>query len=68
MIRQLRDHAQLCGMFVGLLNKQEVKLSMAFDPDYIILGSGKDQVKQCGNAVTPPAMEWLVEQVVKSLK
>jgi len=45
----------------------EVKLAMAFDRDYIILGNQKDQVKQCGNAVTPPAMEWLVEQSVNSL-
>lgn len=53
--------------YYRMLNKHEVKLSMAFDPDYIILGSGKDQVKQCGNAVTPPAMEWLAGQVVESL-
>jgi DNA (cytosine-5)-methyltransferase 1 len=41
---------------------------MAFDKQYVILGSGKDQVKQCGNAVTPPVMEWLVQQVVESLE
>lgn len=49
------------------LNPNEVKMGMAFDKDYIVLGSGKDQVRQCGNAVTPPVMEWLTGQLVQSL-
>lgn len=53
--------------FYRMLKPKEVKLAMAFAADYIILGSGKDQVKQCGNAVTPPVMEWLVGQCVNSL-
>lgn len=53
--------------YYRMIRAREVKLGMAFDKDYVILGSQKDQVKQCGNAVTPPAMEWLVEQCVKSL-
>lgn len=53
--------------YYRMFNRHEVKRSMAFDNDYIILGTVKDQVKQCGNAVTPPAMEWLVGQCVKSL-
>jgi site-specific DNA-cytosine methylase len=52
----------------SMLKPGEIKLAMAFDGDYVVLGSGKDQVKQLGNAVTPPAMEWLVQQVVESLK
>lgn len=54
--------------FYRMLKAHEIKLAMAFDKDYTILGSSKDQVKQCGNAVTPPAMEWLVKQCVDSLK
>lgn len=54
--------------YYRMLKPGEIKLGMAFDSDYIVLGSGKDQVKQLGNAVTPPAMEWLVGQVVESLK
>uniref|UniRef100_F4C445 DNA (cytosine-5-)-methyltransferase n=1 Tax=Sphingobacterium sp. (strain 21) TaxID=743722 RepID=F4C445_SPHS2 len=50
-----------------MLNSDEVKLAMAFDRDYKVLGSSKDQVKQCGNAVTPPVMEWLFGQAVQSL-
>jgi DNA (cytosine-5)-methyltransferase 1 len=54
--------------YYRMLKPKEIKLAMAFAHDYIILGSGKDQVKQCGNAVTPPAMEWLIKQCVDSLK
>lgn len=53
--------------FYRMLYPPEVKIGMAFDRDYIILGTGKDQVKQCGNAVTPPVMEWLVEQCAATL-
>jgi len=54
--------------YYRMLKAPEVKIGMAFDKDYIVLGNSREQVKQCGNAVTPPAMEWLVEQVVKSLE
>lgn len=53
--------------YYRMIKPPEIKKAMAFDHDYIILGSGKDQVKQCGNAVTPPVMQWLVGQCVKSL-
>lgn len=53
--------------YYRMLYPREVKLSMAFDHDYVILGNSRDQVKQSGNAVTPPAMEWLSGQVVESL-
>ena len=53
--------------YYRMLKPSEIKLAMAFDNDYVILGTGKEQVKQCGNAVTPPAMEWLVQQCIKSL-
>lgn len=53
--------------YYRMLKAPEVQKAMAFDDDYIILGNAKDQVKQLGNAVTPPAMEWLVGQCVKSL-
>lgn len=53
--------------YYRMLKPPEVKLAMAFDKDYIVLGSGRWQVKQLGNAVTPPAMEWLVSQCIESL-
>ena len=53
--------------YFRMLRPDEIKLAMAFDRDYVILGNQRDQVKQCGNAVTPPAMEWLVERGIESL-
>lgn len=52
--------------YYRMLKPGEVKLGMGFDPHYKILGNGKDQVIQCGNAVTPPAMEMLCERVIQS--
>jgi DNA (cytosine-5)-methyltransferase 1 len=54
--------------FYRMIKAPEVKASMAFDSDYIILGSQKDQVKQCGNAVTPPVQEWIIKQCADSLE
>ncbi|MES2651288.1 MAG: DNA cytosine methyltransferase [Bacteroidota bacterium] len=54
--------------FYRMVKPQEVKLAMAFDHHYKILGSGKDIVRQCGNAVTPPAMTWLIEQVAATFR
>lgn len=53
--------------YYRMLKPHEIQAAMAFDPDYKILGSGKDKVKQLGNAVTPPAMELLVSRCVESL-
>lgn len=53
--------------YYRMLKAGEIKLAMAFEKEYIILGSGKDQVKQCGNAVTPPVMQWLTDMCVQSL-
>lgn len=50
-----------------MLKPHEVKAAMAFGHDYVILGNSRDQVKQCGNAVTPPVMELLINRCVKSL-
>jgi len=47
------------------LKAHEVKLGMAFDKDYIVLGTQKQQVKQCGNAVTPPVMEAIQERIIE---
>jgi DNA (cytosine-5)-methyltransferase 1 len=54
--------------YFRMLKPHEIKLAMAFDQNYIVLGSQKDQVKQLGNAVTPPAMQWLVQRGIESLQ
>lgn len=52
--------------FYRSFKPKEVKLGMGFDENYIIYGNSKDQVKQCGNAVTPSAMAWQIERAVKT--
>lgn len=49
------------------IRPHEVKKGMAFDDNYIVLGNSSEQVKQLGNAVTPPAMEWLLERGIQTL-
>lgn len=53
--------------FYRMIKAPEVKKTMAFEDDYVILGNSRDQVKQCGNAVTPPVQEWIIRQCVNSL-
>lgn len=48
-----------------MLMPHEVKRGMAFDDDYVILGNRRDQVKQAGNAVTPPVMDYLIRQAME---
>lgn len=54
--------------YYRMLKPHEIQLAMAFESDYIVLGDSRQKVKQLGNAVTPPAMEWLVSKVIESLK
>lgn len=50
-----------------MLKPHEIKAAMAFGRDYIVCGNSRDQVKQLGNAVTPPVMEMLIERGIESL-
>ncbi len=50
-----------------MLDPAEIQAAMAFGPGYRVLGTRRDQVRQLGNAVTPPAAEWLLRAVVASL-
>ncbi|WP_020418523.1 DNA cytosine methyltransferase [Amycolatopsis sp. ATCC 39116] len=50
-----------------MLTVAEIQAAMAFTPDYVITGTKREQVRQLGNGVTPPAAEWLVRSVVASL-
>lgn len=45
-----------------MLKPHEIQAAMAFERDYVVCGNSRDKVKQLGNAVTPPAMEWLLER------
>ena len=50
-----------------MLEPDEIKRGMAFPADYLLLGNKREQVKQSGNAVTPPAARDLFAAVAESL-
>lgn len=50
-----------------MLMPDEIKLGMAFHPDFVLLGSKREQVKLAGNAVTPPAARDLIAAVVEAI-
>lgn len=50
-----------------MLEPSEIKQAMAFPADYIMTGNRREQVKQSGNAVTPPAARDLIAAVAASL-
>lgn len=51
-----------------MLAVKEIQAAMAFTPGYVITGTKREQVRQLGNGVTPPAAEWLVRAAVESLE
>ncbi len=50
-----------------MLEPREIAGAMDFPADYVILGNRREQVRQAGNAVTPPAARDLVGIVAESL-
>ncbi len=50
-----------------MLEPHEIHAGMAFTPDYVVLGSKRQQVKQLGNAVTPPVAEVLIAALVECI-
>lgn len=54
-----------CGF--RMLEPREIQAAMAFPKEYIITGTRREQVKQLGNAVTPPVMHLLMSRCIASL-
>lgn len=50
-----------------MLDVPEIKAGMGFAPDYVLLGTKREQTKQCGQAVTPPVAEQLYARVSEIL-
>lgn len=50
-----------------MLEPHEIQKAMAFADDYRVLGNRRERVRQLGNAVTPPAAEFLLGAVVDAL-
>lgn len=55
-----------CGF--RMLEPHEIKAAMAFPESYVITGNKREQVKQCGNAVTPPVSKLIFARVAASLQ
>ncbi len=53
--------------YFRMLQPHEIGAAMAFPGTYKVLGTKREKVKQYGNAVTPPAMAWLIQRCVESL-
>lgn len=58
----------LLDCYFRMLQPPEVGAGMAFPSSYRVLGNKRDQTRQYGNAVTPPAMELLVSRGIASLE
>ncbi len=66
-VHPMKEQLTIDDILYRTIRPHEVKKGMAFDDDYIICGNGSQQVKQLGNAVTPPAMELLFERCIETL-
>jgi DNA (cytosine-5)-methyltransferase 1 len=53
--------------YFRMMTSREIGAAMAFPGTYTVLGTNGQQIKQYGNAVTPPAMALLIERVVQSI-
>lgn len=51
-----------------MLEPHEISAGMAFPKDYIMTGNKREQVKQAGNAVTPPAARDIGKVAIASLQ
>lgn len=53
--------------YFRMLQPHEIGRGMAFPDAYVVGGNKRDRVKQYGNAVTPPVMDWIVRAAAASL-
>lgn len=53
--------------FFRMLAAREIGLAMAFPGTYTVLGTSGEQIRQYGNAVTPPVMALLIKRVQQSI-
>ena len=50
-----------------MLEPHEIQAAMAFTDTYRVLGNRRERVRQLGNGVTPPAAEFLLTAIARSL-
>lgn len=61
------DELRVEDCYFRMLQPHEIGRAMAFPDSYVVIGNSRDKVKQYGNAVTPPVMEWLIRRCIESL-
>lgn len=59
---QALDSLTVDDLYFRMLQPHEIGKAMAFQKSYIVLGTKREQVRQYGNAVTPPVMQMLIER------
>jgi DNA (cytosine-5)-methyltransferase 1 len=62
------DSMSIEDLHFRMLQPKEVGKSMAFDENYKVLGNGREQVKQYGNAVTPPVEDMISSRLIATLQ
>lgn len=65
---QALDSLKVEDLYFRMLHPHEIGKAMAFPDSYVVLGNGRDKVKQYGNAVTPPVMTMLIERCMATLQ
>jgi DNA (cytosine-5)-methyltransferase 1 len=53
------------GSYLRMLLPDELKQIQGFPADYKVLGSVKEQITQIGNAVPPPLIKSIVENIIR---
>lgn len=61
------DQVEIDDCTFRMLQPHEIGAGMAFPGDYIVHGNQREQVKQYGNAVTPPAARELIKRCLEVL-
>jgi DNA (cytosine-5)-methyltransferase 1 len=64
---QALDSLTVEDLYFRMLHPHEIGKAMAFPGKYVVLGTKREQVKQYGNAVTPPVMQMLIERCTEAL-
>jgi DNA (cytosine-5)-methyltransferase 1 len=54
--------------YFRMLKSHEIGQAMAFPNTYKVLGNERERVKQFGNAVTPPAMQMILERCIETFR
>lgn len=62
------DSLKVEDLYFRMLVPSEIGKAMAFSDKYIVLGNGRQQVKQYGNAVTPPVMKMLIQRCMATFQ